>query len=104
MMILLTSTAKGLQRQIDALDSVCDLQQLTINLSKTKVMIFNASKKALVGIHFYFIGEEIEIATSYIYLGVQFTGPHFGMHQALHPQLSKGYGYLALIEKQCFQS
>jgi len=28
---------------------------------------------------------------------------HFGMRQALQPQLNKGYGSLALIERQCFQ-
>lgn len=67
-------------------------------------MIFNALRKALEDIHFYFQGEEIEITTLYIYLGVQFTGPRFGMHQALQPRLSKGYGSLALIERHCFQS
>lgn len=82
-MILLASTPKGLQRQIDALANFCDLRRLTVNLSKTKVMIFNALKKDLADVHFYFIGEEIEIATSYIYLGVQFIGPRFGMRQAL---------------------
>jgi hypothetical protein len=66
-------------------------------------MIFNASKHTLTYLHFYFKGEEIEINTSYTYLGVQFMGPRFGMRQALQPRLNKGYGSLALIERQCFQ-
>jgi hypothetical protein len=102
-LILLASTPEGLQRQIDALASFCDLRQLTVNLGKTKVMIFNASKHPLTDLHFYFRGEEIEINTTYTYLGVQFTGPRFGMRQALQPRLNKGYGSLALIERQCFQ-
>jgi hypothetical protein len=68
-LILLASTLEGLQRQIDALASFCDLRQLTVNLGKTKVMIFNASKHPLTDLHFYFRGEEIEINTTYTYQG-----------------------------------
>jgi hypothetical protein len=101
-LVLLASTPEGLQRQIDALANFCDLRQLTVNLGKTKVLIFNASKSSLTDLHFYYRGAEIEITTTYTYLGVQFTGPRFGMRQALQPRLSKGYGSLALIERQCF--
>jgi hypothetical protein len=57
---------------------------------------------SLTDLHFYYRGVEIEITTTYTYLGVQFTGPLCGMRQALLPRLSKGYGSLALIERQCF--
>ena len=67
-------------------------------------MIRKASKKSLLDIHFYFRGEEIEITTSYIYVGVYFIGPRLGMRQALQPWLNKGYGSLALIERWYFQS
>jgi hypothetical protein len=40
--VLLASSTTGLQRQLDALALFCDLRQLTVNLGKTKVMIFNA--------------------------------------------------------------
>jgi hypothetical protein len=57
-----------------------------VNLGKTKVMIFNCLKKSLSGFHFYFRGVEVEITTStYTYLGVQFSGPRFGLRQALQP-------------------
>jgi hypothetical protein len=42
---------------------------MTINLGKTKVMIFNGSKK-FVDLHFFFRGEEIEITSAYMCLGV----------------------------------
>ena len=43
-------------------------------LGKTKVMIFNASKSFLIELNFYFQGEEIEINTTYTYLGVSVHG------------------------------
>jgi hypothetical protein len=101
-LVLLASIPKDLQTQIDALASFCDLRQLTINLGKTKVFIFNASKSSLPNLYFYYRGAEIDITTAYNYLGVQFTWPHFSLRQALQPWLSKGYGSLALIDRQCF--
>jgi hypothetical protein len=86
---------------LDALALFCDLQQFTINLGKTKVMIFNGSKK-FMDLHFFFRGEEIEITIAYTYLGVQFSGPCFSLRLALQPQIAKGYGSLALLERQCF--
>jgi hypothetical protein len=58
--ILLASFPKGLLRQIDALSSFCGHRQLVVDLSKTKVMVFNVSKSSLLDYHFYFRGSEIE--------------------------------------------
>jgi hypothetical protein len=55
-----------------------DLRQLTLNLGKTKVMIFKGLKKTS-DLHFFFRGEEIEITNTYTYLGVQFSGPRFSL-------------------------
>jgi hypothetical protein len=44
-MVLLASSPEGTQRQLDALALFCDLQQLMVDLGKTKVMIFNKLKK-----------------------------------------------------------
>jgi hypothetical protein len=46
--VLLASSPDGLQRQLDTLALFCDLQQLTIYLGKTKVMIFNGLKKVIL--------------------------------------------------------
>jgi hypothetical protein len=64
-LVLLASNPEGLQRQIDTLASFCDLRQLTVNLGKTKVLIFNALKSSLIDLHFYCQGVEIEITTTY---------------------------------------
>jgi hypothetical protein len=88
--ILLASSPEGLQRQLDALALFCDLRQLMVNLGKTKVMIFNGSKKILFDHHFFFKGEEIEITNTYTYLGVLFTGPRFSLWHALQPRVKQG--------------
>lgn len=66
-------------------------------------MIFNGTKKTLSDSHFFFRREEIEIASTYTYLGVQFLGPRFNLWKALRPRVNKGYGSLALLERQCFK-
>lgn len=102
--VLLASSPKGLQTQLDALALFCYLHQLTVNLGITKVMTFNGLKKVLLDHHFFFRGEEIEITTIYTYLGVQFTRPCFSMRHALQHLVNKGYGSLALLERQCFRN
>ena len=67
-----------------------------MNLSKTKVMIFNGVKKT-TDFRFLFKGEEIEITSTYTYLGVQFSGPRFSLRLALQPRVNKGYESLALL-------
>ncbi len=39
-LILMSERASGLQKQLDALASFCEQRQLTVNLSKTKVVVF----------------------------------------------------------------
>ena len=36
----MSESAAGLQKQLDALASFCEERQLTVNLSKTKVVVF----------------------------------------------------------------
>ena len=86
---------------LNALALFCDLRKLTMNLSKTKVMIFNGVKK-ITNFRFLFKGEEIEITSAYTYLGVQFSSPRFNLRLALRPRINKEYGSLALLERQWF--
>ena len=39
-LILMSESASGLQKQLDALAGFCEQRQLTVNLSKTKVVVF----------------------------------------------------------------
>lgn len=93
--ILLAISPESLQRLLDGLASFCDLRHLFVNLSKTWVMFFNCLKTS--HLHFYFQGREIEITTSYVYLGVKFSRPHFSLRPAIQPRVSKGMGSLAML-------
>ena len=43
-LILMSESAAGLQKQLDALASFCEERQLTVNLGKTKLVVFQTLK------------------------------------------------------------
>ena len=59
----------GLQRQINALQLFCEQWQLTVNLTKTKVVTFGSRARCQT---FTFNGNEVERVQSYKYLGFEF--------------------------------
>ncbi len=69
-LILMSTSPEGLQRQLDALASFCEQRQLTGNLSKTKVVIFEARKSDCK--EFVFSGTTVERHDEYVYLGFVF--------------------------------
>ena len=73
--VLISSSAAGLQRHLDILHSFCVTWGLTVNLQKTKIMVFNTNRQTLQTLHFLYDSQPVEIVTSYTYLGVLFTGP-----------------------------
>ena len=44
-------------------------------------------------------GWEVEITSSYTYLGVKFSRSHFSLRPSIQPWISKGLGSLALLER-----
>ena len=69
-LILTSTTAAGLQKQLDALATFCKDRQLTVNLSKTKVVIFEARRSASV--EFKLNGNAVDREDHYRYLGFNF--------------------------------
>ena len=47
-LILMSESASGLQKQLDALASFCEQRQFAVNLSKTKVVVFQPGKVTCV--------------------------------------------------------
>ena len=70
-LILMSSTAHGLQRQLDGLLTFCGKYQLIVNNLKTKIMIYGPKPKETPDFHFD--NSKIDICTSYKYLGVVFN-------------------------------
>ncbi|KAL3134763.1 hypothetical protein ABBQ32_14214 [Trebouxia sp. C0010 RCD-2024] len=66
-LILMSESAAGLQRQLNALASFCEERQLTVNLSKTKVVVFEPRHSEMSD--FVLNAAVVERVESYKYLG-----------------------------------
>ena len=66
---IMSTTAAGLQRQLNALQLFCEQRQLSVNLAKTKVVTFGSRAQCQA---FMFNGNEVERVQSYKYLGFEF--------------------------------
>ena len=71
--VLISVSLEGLQRHLGALDDFCIQRGLTVNLGKTKIMIFHTSSAVRSAATFTATGGRVEVVTSYVYLGVTFT-------------------------------
>lgn len=72
-LVLLSSSNSGLQQALNKLSDYCSKWQLTVNLSKTKVMIFNKGGHNIKRFGFTYKGQNVEIVQQYCYLGIVFT-------------------------------
>jgi hypothetical protein len=72
-LILLSESKEGLQHSLNRLETYCTKWGLTVNLSKTKVIVFNKGGKALKNIILVYKSNVVEIVGSYSYLGIVFN-------------------------------
>ena len=73
-LILVSETSTGLQKLIDGLENYCEQWEVLVNLTKTKISIFNkryADPNAKV--HFKFNNTEIIQTECYEYVGITFS-------------------------------
>ena len=70
-LVILSSTAKGLQNAIDKTFSFYEDLGLDLNTKKTKVMIFNQRGIKLTDYFFSVAGLPLEIVDNYQYLGIK---------------------------------
>ena len=70
---LISTSPRGLQIQLDSLKRCCDRLKMTVNMEKTKVMVFR--KGGFLGSRekWYFDGSLLEVVNKYCYLGFTFT-------------------------------
>jgi hypothetical protein len=72
-MVILAYNVFDLQCKIDIIRKYFKENDLTVNLSKTKVMIFRLGKSNFCKPKIFWGDEEIEIVDTYVYLGVPFN-------------------------------
>ena len=71
--VLIASSLEGVVYTVKGPCKFCNCRQLVVNISKTKVMVFNTTKDAISRLLFFFSGT-LEATIAYNYLGVKFTG------------------------------
>lgn len=70
--VLVNSTESGLQEQMNLLHRYCRKWRLTVNVDKTKAMVFRKNSQCKPGAaKIYYDGKEVEQVASYKYLGVE---------------------------------
>ena len=70
-LILLASSPKELQHILDTLEAFCDKWELSVNLPKTKTMVFTRSR-TMPALCCNFKGAPVEQSCTYMYLGLEF--------------------------------
>ena len=71
--IIFSDSSEGLQAGFDFLHDYCSRWKLKVNVDKTKVMIFRKGGTIAKSLKFYYEGNEIDIVSSFSYLGIVFT-------------------------------
>ena len=71
--IFLSSSAAGLQQKLDLLQTFCEYWCLSINIEKTKILIFNKAGRLINDHQFNIFGNAISCTNTYKYLGVLFS-------------------------------
>jgi exonuclease III len=71
-LVLLSESKEGLQHSLNRLETYCTKWGLTVNLSKTKVIVFNKGGKTFKNILLY-NNTVVEVVRSYSYLGIIFN-------------------------------
>ena len=69
--IILSQSEKGLQVALNNLSAYCSRWKLTINIKKTKIIVFNS--RNLKNKYFHINNKKVEIVDCYTYLGIVFT-------------------------------
>ena len=71
--VIISDSSEGLQRQLDALYSYCADWKLTVNISKTKIMVFRNRGKLNEREQWCYNGIRIEVVNTFDYLGLLFN-------------------------------
>ena len=74
-LVLISHSAKGLDKALSVLSQYCENWLLSVNPKKTKVMMFQKKcRKSILDKYFFQINnQKIEIVNNYTYLGITFS-------------------------------
>ena len=103
--VLIAESPDGMQRQLDVLQKFAEESGLSVNLGKTKIMVFNTTPQWVrrSAPKFTYGQDNVEYTDAYTYLGVVFAGPKFALKKAADNRLSRAYAALGGLERMCSQ-
>ncbi len=99
--IVLAESPGELQTALNAMHDYCNTNKLTINATKTKILIFSKGKLRNIP-QFVYNGVNLEVVTKYCYLGLMFNynGKFTVAQKALYDKASRAmFGLLAKCRK-----
>ena len=81
--VIFSDSPEGLKKSLDTLFECCHKWKLTVNIDKSKAMIFRKGGRISDDLSFTYYGDmETEIVSKYTYLGIVFTsGGSFNVAQ-----------------------
>ena len=71
--VIFANSAEQLQESLNILSDYCSRWKLTVNVAKTKVMVFRKGGILPRNLAFYYNGQQLEIVKNFKYLGIVFT-------------------------------
>jgi hypothetical protein len=71
--VIVADEPKSLQTMIMNLEKYCNNWNMSVNMNKSKIMVFRKGGRIRSDEHWTFNGTQVEIVKSYVYLGVIFT-------------------------------
>ncbi|XP_073971981.1 uncharacterized protein [Rhodnius prolixus] len=89
-LVLLADSPIDLQKKINVLQSYCEINGLTVNVNKTKIVIFHKSPHQKKHSQFFIYDQPIEIKKSFVYLGFTFSSTGL-FKQSADAQISKSF-------------
>ena len=93
--VLFGNTPEELQKSLDILEEYCDRWRLTVNTSKTKILIFRKGSRLSGNLQFKYKGNTIEIVKKNLLFGNSFYLRRFRFRNSKDPLRSsiKSYFY-----------
>ncbi len=71
--VLFSESIKGLQEGLDLLSSYCNKWELTVNVEKSKIVIFRKGGRVAKKERWLYHGNELEVVSTFKYLGIIFS-------------------------------
>ena len=86
---LVSDTVVGLQKQLNILCQFCQTYKISVNITKSKILVFKRGGRLAASEKWYYDNSLIEVVTGFTYVGVYFTN-RMSLHKMAEAMSVKG--------------